>query len=459
MSDDRGDRTPVVTCFLRNDAEVLLLRRSDAVGSYAGRWGGVAGHVEPGAEENGDPDRDPIDAARAEIEEETGLLDSCALVRAGDPFVVADPDHGEWLVHPFLFDCDDRSVETDEESVDYEWVSPAEILERETVPDLWGSYERVAPTVETVREDRERGAAYLSVRACEVLRDRAALAAHGDERERDGERGSGHEEGADADWADLAALARELRAARASMPAVANRVNRVMAAAEGDPRAIADRAGEVIADALAADDRAAERAAAAVGDVDRVLTLSRSGTVRATLDRLDPERVYVAESRPGGEGVGVAESLAADADVTLVPDAAVAHALATEPIDAAVVGADAVLPDGRVINKVGTRAAALAAARESVPVYAVTARDKVRADAEIDLEPLAAGAVYDGDADLDVLAPTFDVTPAGDATLVTEEGPLDPGDVAAVAREARERARWNDAGGADDDAGDRGSEE
>jgi len=441
MSDDRADRTPVVTCFLRSDAEVLLVRRSEAVSSYAGRWGGVAGHVEPGPGEDGDPDRDAIDAARAEIEEETGLLDACALIRGGDPLVV-DPDHGEWLAHPFLFDCDDRSVETDGKSVDHEWVVPTEILGRETVPDLWRSYERVAPTVETVREDREHGAAYLSVRACEVLRDRAARAVSA----------------GDADWTDLVDLARDLRAARPSMPAAANRVNRVMAAAEGDPRAVTDRASEVIGDALAAADRAAERAAAAVGDADRVFTLSRSGTVRAVLDRLDLERVYVAESRPGGEGVGVAQSLAADADVTLVPDAAVAHALATEPVDAAVVGADAVLPDGRVINKVGTRAAALAAARESVPVYAVAARDKVRADAEPDLEPLPPGAVYGGDADLDVLAPTFDVTPAGDPTLVTEEGPLGPGAVAAVAREARERARWDEVGTADDGASDHGAE-
>jgi len=39
------DERHVVTCFLRNDGELLLLRRSDAVWSYQGLWGGVAGHV------------------------------------------------------------------------------------------------------------------------------------------------------------------------------------------------------------------------------------------------------------------------------------------------------------------------------------------------------------------------------------------------------------------------------
>ena len=92
---------------------------------------------------------------------------------------------------------------------------------------------------------------------------------------------------------------------------------------------------------------------------------------------VDPEVVFVAESRPGGEGVAVAESLADEVPVTLCPDAAVAHLLGRGAVDRVLVGADTVLADGSVVNKVGTRAAALAAARERVPVHAVAARDKV----------------------------------------------------------------------------------
>jgi len=76
-----ADPTHVVTCFLRNDAEVLLLRRSESVGSYPGLWGGVTGHAE------GNPDG----AARREIREETGIdPDDLALVRVGEPFEVYD---------------------------------------------------------------------------------------------------------------------------------------------------------------------------------------------------------------------------------------------------------------------------------------------------------------------------------------------------------------------------------
>lgn len=419
------DAEAVVTVFLRNGGDVLLLRRSDAVGSYPGRWGGVAGHVAPRGDEASGERSDPDVAARREIREETGIDPATlAFVRAGEPFRVADPDHGTWLVHPYLFDCPTRAITTDEESDEAEWVPPTAILRRETVPELWTSYDRVRPTPETVAADREHGSAFLSRRALEVLRDEAALAV-----ERAGA------------WDDIAAVARTLREARPAMRAVTNRVNRTMAMAERTQKSVESAARSVLADALDADDHAAAAAADLLGDAASVLTLSRSGTVAAALETAEPRAVYVAESRPGGEGRAVAEDLAGEADLTLLPDAALAHAIATQDVDAVLVGADAVLPDGRLVNKVGTRGAALAAAREDVPCYAVAARDKVAADADYDLEHRDPATVYDGDADLDVLAPTFDVTPADAVTVVTEDGPLGPEEVAAV---AAEHARWDE---------------
>ena len=376
--------THVVTCFLRNRAAVLLVRRSDAVGSYSGQWGAVAGHVAPDpddgphatdTDEGDDPDDDtaasdaaahnPDAAARREIAEETGLEDAVTLVRRGDPFPVADDDHDtRWLVHPYLFDCDSRDVRLDEEASASEWVPPTEILRRGTVPDLWTSYDRVRPGVDTVADDRK-------------------------------------------------------------------------------PAAV-ERAAEVaITDALDADDAAAATAAETV-DGDCLVTLSRSGTVREALRRADPEGVLVAESRPGGEGVGVAESLAVDGTaVTLAPDAALAHELAGGDHDAVLVGADAVLPDGRVVNKVGTRAVALAATREGVPLFVVAAAAKVSTDPDPHLEPGDPTDVYDGDATIDVAAPLFDVTPPDlVAGYCTERGVLDADDVAAVAAAHRERAEW-----------------
>ncbi|WP_436925842.1 NUDIX domain-containing protein [Halosimplex amylolyticum] len=441
-SGEEGDEEPVgdalaethvVTVFLRNDSDVLLLRRSDAVGSYSDRWGTVAGHAE------GDPDA----AALEEIREETGLDPDTdvTLVRRGEPFEVTDADLGKhWVVHPSLFECASRAVDTNEETVDFEWVPPTEILRRETVPDLWTSYDRVRPTPGSVAADAEHGSAYISVRALEVLRDETALAA-----ERDG--------GAGGAWSQLTSVARELLDARPAMAVVANRVNRAVhaAAEDGSPDALEGAAHEGIERTSAADDGAAALAADRLPD--RIATLSRSGTVTAAVERADPEEILVAESRPGREGVGTAEGLAeaTEATVTLTTDAALADRLAATGVEALVVGADTLLPDGRVVNKVGTRAAATAAASEGVDCVVVAASDKIAPESDprdaavtVDREERDPAEVYDGDAPLRIANPTFDVTPADRIDAVaTERGVLDVDAIAEIAAEHRELADWD----------------
>ncbi|MFB6195539.1 MAG: NUDIX domain-containing protein [Haloplanus sp.] len=404
--------THVVTAFLRHRTAVLLGRRSDAVGTYVGRWAGVSGYVEG----------DPADAerdARREIREETGLTDA-TLVRDGDPVDVRDGDR-TWTVHPFLFTVDTRSITTNEEIDAHEWVAPPAIRDRRTVPGLWRAYEAVAPTVETVETDTTHGSAWLSVRALEVLRDRAAVAD---------------------DYGAVAAVARDLRDARPSMAAVANRVNRVMATADRTPAAVQRRARAAAEDALDADAEAATRAADRCGA--SVVTLSRSGTVRTALERARPA-VVIGESRPAREGVDVAAALAETGlDVTLTTDAALPAELSARDPDAVLVGADAILADGGVVNKVGTRSLALAAAREGVPVYVVAAADKVRPDERMHGETGDATDLYDGTAPVSVANPIFDRTPADLVTgVVTERGVLDADAVRDVAAEHRDHAAWD----------------
>jgi translation initiation factor 2B subunit (eIF-2B alpha/beta/delta family) len=107
------------------------------------------------------------------------------------------------------------------------------------------------------------------------------------------------------------------------------------------------------------------------------------------------------------------------------------------------VGADAVLADGSVVNKAGTRGLALAAQREDIPVYVVTASAKVRPDEQMHEEEADPGGLSDGDAPVEVAAPLFDRTPADlIAGVVTERGVLDEAAVRAVADEHRENAAW-----------------
>ena len=119
----------VVTCFLECDAEILILRRSEMVGSFPGRWAGVSGYVEATADEQ----------TLVEIEEETGLCpEELQLVRKGRPLVVKDDELGvRWVVHPYLFQIKNRGkVRIDWEHSDQRWIKPGEIGSYDTVPML-----------------------------------------------------------------------------------------------------------------------------------------------------------------------------------------------------------------------------------------------------------------------------------------------------------------------------------
>lgn len=420
--------TPVVTVFLRHRGEVLLLRRSTDVGSYPGQWSAVAGHVEH---------NDPEASAWTEISEETGLPEhDVTFARKGSSFVVEDDDQDTlWRVHPFLFDVNTRTIETNWETDEAEWVSPTALLRRHTVPDLWTSYRRVAPSIIGITDDTTHGSAHLSIRALEVLRDRAGMLATSDAATIEDARSR------------LVRTVHRLLEARPSMAALANRIHRVMHASppELPPSTVEANAHEAIQNALMADDEAAEAASAQMGGA-HVLTLSRSGTVLAALREAAPApTVSVAVSAPGAEGVGVAEHLVnTGLDVTLLPDTAVAHRLNNGDIDAVLVGADTVRPSGAVVNKVGTFATALAAQRADVPVYAACAVDKISVDDDHSNESAPSRLVYDGPADLNVRAPRFDTTPTALVTggLLTERGKLSTDEVSTVAEELSELRSW-----------------
>jgi len=122
-------RTEVITAFLRHAGKILLLQRSDKVGSYRGRWAGVSGYLE---------DATPLAQAFREIREETGLgADEVHLAARPAPLEVEAPALRKvWVVHAFLFDVDRQTVQLDWESVQYQWVEPRCLGDYTTVPML-----------------------------------------------------------------------------------------------------------------------------------------------------------------------------------------------------------------------------------------------------------------------------------------------------------------------------------
>ena len=116
----------VVTCIVRNGGRILLLQRSNKVGSYRGQWAGVSGYVEHGEEEEA--------AARRELEEEIGC-GKASMAKRLEPQSFRD---GEvvWCVHAFLFDVKSRTVRLDWEHQSLEWIVPKDVAEYRTVPGL-----------------------------------------------------------------------------------------------------------------------------------------------------------------------------------------------------------------------------------------------------------------------------------------------------------------------------------
>ena len=126
----------VVTCFLESDGEILILRRSQQVGSYQGRWAGVSGYIETTADEQ----------ALVEIEEETSLCgEDLKLVKRGKPLLIEDEKLGvKWMVHPYLFHIKDRNkIKTDWEHKETRWIDPKDIGNYQTVPMLKETLARV----------------------------------------------------------------------------------------------------------------------------------------------------------------------------------------------------------------------------------------------------------------------------------------------------------------------------
>ena len=216
------------------------------------------------------------------------------------------------------------------------------------------------------------------------------------------------------------------------MVVIANRIQRTMYAARGDVGAAEREARVALERAATADGRAARQAGELVRE-RRVFTLSRSETVTDALLHARPPWVGVAESLPGGEGRAVADTLReAGLGVALVPDAAMAAALVNFQVEVILVGADAVLPSGAVVNKVGTRLLALAAREEDIAMYAVCAEDKVSSTEALELEATDTSEV-----------PLFEVTsPQLLAGIITEAGVTPPASLGAIAKRLGSYSDW-----------------
>jgi 8-oxo-dGTP pyrophosphatase MutT (NUDIX family) len=124
-------KTKIVTSFLENSEEILLLKRSQKVKSMKNLWAGISGIIE-GNEK-------PVKRAQIEIYEEVGIEESdITLVKEGIRILIDSPQYPnhQWEVYPFLFSCTDRKIKLNWENSDSKWINICELNNFATVPSL-----------------------------------------------------------------------------------------------------------------------------------------------------------------------------------------------------------------------------------------------------------------------------------------------------------------------------------
>jgi 8-oxo-dGTP pyrophosphatase MutT (NUDIX family) len=122
-------RKDIVTSFLFKDGKILLLKRSNKVGTFRGKWAGVSGFIE---------DENSLEAALREIKEETGVDSKyLELLKIGIPFDIHDNVNDTiWSINPFLFLFKGDEINIDWEHDTFEWIYPNEMDNYDTVTNL-----------------------------------------------------------------------------------------------------------------------------------------------------------------------------------------------------------------------------------------------------------------------------------------------------------------------------------
>ena len=121
----------VISVFLESEGDILLLKRSQKVGTYAGRWNSVAGYL--------DELKTAEQIAANELREEVGLSgEALASIQEYASYSFTDSDLGRtWHTVPVLAKAMGRpEITLDWEHTEYVWIKPAQLGEFEVVPHL-----------------------------------------------------------------------------------------------------------------------------------------------------------------------------------------------------------------------------------------------------------------------------------------------------------------------------------
>ena len=126
-----ANEAAVLTCLVKFKDKILILKRSDKVWTYKGKWNSVAGYM--------DEFKPLRQKALEELNEELGISkEQISNLKLGKPFEFFDEKiKKKWIVHPVLSELKQKpEIKLDFEHTDFKWISPEEIKNYDVVPNL-----------------------------------------------------------------------------------------------------------------------------------------------------------------------------------------------------------------------------------------------------------------------------------------------------------------------------------
>ncbi len=121
-------KAPVLLCFVRFQNKILLVKRSNKVGNYQGKWNVVAGFI--------DEPKPLKDKVLEELQEELGIQDEqIDVMLFRDSYEVHDKNVNKtWIVYPVIVEMKNKpEITLDWEHTEFVWITPEEIKNYDTI--------------------------------------------------------------------------------------------------------------------------------------------------------------------------------------------------------------------------------------------------------------------------------------------------------------------------------------
>lgn len=126
-----SNTAPVVTVFVEHGGRVLLMKRSNKVRTYKGKWNTVAGYLD-----TMEPLRDQI---YEELREEIGINpQNVESIKLGEKYTFTDREISlTWITYPVLVRLKRKpDIKLQEEHTQFKWIKPEEIKNFDIVPKI-----------------------------------------------------------------------------------------------------------------------------------------------------------------------------------------------------------------------------------------------------------------------------------------------------------------------------------